>query len=795
MSFIIQLRRDTAANWTSRNPVLHSGELGVEIDTGKAKFGDGTTSWSTLSYWNPGSSLANPMTTIGDLIVAGTGGSPARLARGSSGQVLSVGPSGSVGWSTPTARVNAVTQFGATTSGDSTTAIQNALLSFGTLAGWNGTGGVVYLPPGDYATSRPLIIPAGVWLVGDGWSSIVDLTTGSDCDVIQFASYQSASQAAILGVSASAIGNAFYAGIADLQIHGDAFHTTVAGYRHGVSITLNPGTSIAPTDPEFDPLVAIRNVYIKGCTGDGINHSGRSGAYFERVYSAFHNGCAFAPSFDTTMVDCLAAFCNSGFYMNHGSNVGTGCKSYNHNDYTWVSGHSYAPNAFGGIHTMAIDNGQMYFCIAATSGTTAPHLDPSHWTAVSATAPQANGTGYYWDTNAGEQSWAACDSQENSTSNFYLKGPSNGGSGIIIQATSSEPNFNNGQPAFSAANPNNYSHVVFDGVQSATVHISTTGTAARNPVVCRSLNNPSNHVLTATTDGSESAVFVGGTPKYSMINGTIISNGNATFNGTLVTAHNTVDDGSGNATFNGTLATAHNTLDDGTGKSVFNGNVKVNGALDINAGGFSTTPLVSSADGTTSSHGALVHVIGGNGTESGHYLLWYDVTDPAYIGLSMALGVGLTYNGHAVIALGGYYNGWGVQGSTHDTGAAIFGVLKSNESGRTVTFRIDDNGTIVTKNNTLDDGSGNLSVGTAGSGLRVKEGSNAKQGTATLTGGTVTVANTSVTASSRIFLTAQDNNSTGALRVSARTAGTSFTITSSNAGDSGVVAYQIFEPA
>ena len=42
-------------------------------------------------------------------------------------------------------------------------------------------------------------------------------------------------------------------------------------------------------------------------------------------------------------------------------------------------------------------------------------------------------------------------------------------------------------------------------------------------------------------------------------------------------------------------------------------------------------------------------------------------------------------------------------------------------------------------------------------------------------------------------MTAQDNSTTGALRVSARTAGTSFTITSSNSGDSGVVAYEIFE--
>ena len=89
---------------------------------------------------------------------------------------------------------------------------------------------------------------------------------------------------------------------------------------------------------------------------------------------------------------------------------------------------------------------------------------------------------------------------------------------------------------------------------------------------------------------------------------------------------------------------------------------------------------------------------------------------------------------------------------------------------------------------------GGIDVDTAGKGLAVKEGSNAKQGVATLAAGTVTVANTSVTSTSRILLTSQaDGGTPGWLRVSARTAGTSFTITSSSATDTSTVAYQIFE--
>ena len=46
----IQLRHDTAANWTAKNPVLMVGELGFEIDTNKFKIGDGVKDWNALEY-------------------------------------------------------------------------------------------------------------------------------------------------------------------------------------------------------------------------------------------------------------------------------------------------------------------------------------------------------------------------------------------------------------------------------------------------------------------------------------------------------------------------------------------------------------------------------------------------------------------------------------------------------------------------------------------------------------------------------------------------------------------------
>jgi len=88
-----------------------------------------------------------------------------------------------------------------------------------------------------------------------------------------------------------------------------------------------------------------------------------------------------------------------------------------------------------------------------------------------------------------------------------------------------------------------------------------------------------------------------------------------------------------------------------------------------------------------------------------------------------------------------------------------------------------------------------LDIATAGKGLRVKEGADAKMGTVVLAAGSGSVATAAVTAASRIHLTSQaDGGTPGFLRVSDRTAGTSFTITSSSSTDTSTVAWLIVEP-
>jgi hypothetical protein len=76
----VQLKRGTASQWFTKNPILKNGELGVELDTKRMKLGNGTTRWNSLTYITViPADLAN---TIGSYIPSeekGTSGGVATL--------------------------------------------------------------------------------------------------------------------------------------------------------------------------------------------------------------------------------------------------------------------------------------------------------------------------------------------------------------------------------------------------------------------------------------------------------------------------------------------------------------------------------------------------------------------------------------------------------------------------------------------------------------------------------------------------------------------------------------------
>jgi len=71
MASIIQIRRDTASDWTSANPTLAQGELGLETDTLKLKVGTGTTAWNSLAYYTL--ATAGFLATTGGTMSGGLG--------------------------------------------------------------------------------------------------------------------------------------------------------------------------------------------------------------------------------------------------------------------------------------------------------------------------------------------------------------------------------------------------------------------------------------------------------------------------------------------------------------------------------------------------------------------------------------------------------------------------------------------------------------------------------------------------------------------------------------------------
>jgi hypothetical protein len=96
MSTLIQFRRDTQVNWSSVNPILAQGELGLVTDTGAYKMGDGINAWNTLSYYEISPAINNlTFTNQPDPSTPGSG-TMIFYARSVSGRILPkyIGPSG-----------------------------------------------------------------------------------------------------------------------------------------------------------------------------------------------------------------------------------------------------------------------------------------------------------------------------------------------------------------------------------------------------------------------------------------------------------------------------------------------------------------------------------------------------------------------------------------------------------------------------------------------------------------------------------------------------------------------------
>ena len=210
-------------------------------------------------------------------------------------------------------------------------------------------------------------------------------------------------------------------------------------------------------------------------------------------------------------------------------------------------------------------------------------------------------------------------------------------------------------------------------------------------------------------------------------------------------------------------------------------NVASNGGIDNTVGALKLK-LDTNPGLTTSSSGLKIKLDTNPGLVlgSGGIKVLLD-TDP---GLQLGSG-GLSIAVHAAGALNKTSTGLqvAVDGSTIEIAANALQVKDGGISGAKIA-----SGAV--------DGS-KLASGLTLPPFKLSEAANGRMGTVTLAAGTATVANTSVTANTRIFMSIITPNGgiPGFLDTATRNPGTDFTITSTSVADTSIVTYLLIEPA
>jgi len=168
-----QVRRGTAAEWTSANPILSAGEMAVETDTNKFKIGNGTDDWVTLTY--PTNAPMSPYVAWVEQIGSGYGSGPSFVAVSANGRKIVAARNGTLSLTTstdggaswaprPTGSPNA-NWYGIASSADGTKLVATVL------------GGDIWTSTtsGETWTNRT----TGTPLSGLGWRSIASSADGT----------------------------------------------------------------------------------------------------------------------------------------------------------------------------------------------------------------------------------------------------------------------------------------------------------------------------------------------------------------------------------------------------------------------------------------------------------------------------------------------------------------------------------------------------------------------------------------------------------------------------------------
>ena len=151
MAIRIQLRKDTSGNWSSNNPLLYPGEMGIETDTGKFKIGPAVTAPTVGTAWNSISAYSNVTpaglaSSLGDYVPTTDVGVKGGLVEmDASGNALILGPGFII--------------EGVTTNGNDTTVVFTDPTAGRTITFPDATGTVVLADSTNTLTNKTLTSP------------------------------------------------------------------------------------------------------------------------------------------------------------------------------------------------------------------------------------------------------------------------------------------------------------------------------------------------------------------------------------------------------------------------------------------------------------------------------------------------------------------------------------------------------------------------------------------------------------------------------------------------------------
>jgi hypothetical protein len=270
MAVQIQIRRGTAAAWTSANPTLAAGEFAMETDTDKYKFGDGSTAWTSLGYSSlPSTAISNTVVDAkGDIIAATADNTVAKLTVGSNGQVLTAASGQSTGLQWQTMAHTAITVADTTDTSCSVALFESATGDLGPKT----DGGLTYNAGTGMLTATGLTGPLTGNVTGNASGTAATVTGAAQSAITSVGTLSALTVTGAVTAGSMVAPLAFNAqtGTTYTFVAADAGKMVTSSNGSAQTFTVPPNSSVA-----FDvgTQIMVQNIGSANCTlaqGSGV---------------------------------------------------------------------------------------------------------------------------------------------------------------------------------------------------------------------------------------------------------------------------------------------------------------------------------------------------------------------------------------------------------------------------------------------------------------------------------------------------------------------------------------------